>query len=160
MTNASWPFDWPEPDPLANTEVMELVVEGVHVAVRVDEHGRPLTVSAGAWLGADAERIAKLALAMAEMRVRHAADQFRKAAVDAERTEASTKTKQEKAREHWTNEWLQAAYNDHPDYGAERLALTARRIHAKNKPEPEFEKEREKITEHRARQFLKDKPSK
>ena len=74
-----------------------------------------------------------------------------------ERTNASTRTLREKAREHFSFEWLQAAYNGHPDHGAERLALEARKIAFRNELPAA---RREQITEYRAKQFLKTKRKK
>ena len=134
------------------TKVLELLVEGVRV--RLDEQGRPLTVSTAAWLGDDRERIARLALNVAEMRLRRAADRRRKAADDATRTAESAKSRRKNARKHWFGEWLQAAHNAHPEYGAERLAQAARHTIAMNgKEKPEFAK-RHQVTKYRAQQYL------
>ena len=38
------------------TEVLELVIEGVRVRVRLDEQGRPMSLMTGSWKGGDAER--------------------------------------------------------------------------------------------------------
>jgi hypothetical protein len=84
-----------------------------------------------------------------------AADQRAKAAHHAKRTAKSANTRREKTRVHWSTKWLQEAHNLHPDYGAERLALEARKHIALNcKGMPEFAK-RDEITEYRAAQYLK-----
>jgi len=139
------------------TQVLELLIEGVRVRVRLDEQGRPITVTGSSWKGGNAECITRLALNEAMWRLRHEAEQKRKQALDADRTAKSTETKQENAREHWTTEWLAAAYNVYPDYGAERLMQEARKIAALNGMD---EAKRNKINKYRAEQYLKTKRSK
>ena len=145
-----------KPAEMTTGKLLELVVEGVRVRVRLDEQGRPRAVMSGCWKGGDAERITRLALNEATWRLKYEAEQRAKAARDAARTAKSTETKRKKARNHWSLKWLEDAYKLHPDYGAERLALEACKQVALNreKDSPEYAK-RHQITEDRARKYLK-----
>jgi hypothetical protein len=86
-----------------NTQVLELLIEGVRVRVRV-----------------------------AQRRLKSEAEQRAKAAHDEKRIAKSTEIRREKARKHSSLEWLEAAYNVHPGCGAERLMREARKIAAWN----------------------------
>jgi hypothetical protein len=150
-----------KPAEMTTGKLLELVVEGVRVRVRLDEQGRPRAVMSGCWKGGDAERITRLALNEATWRLQYEAEQKRKKARDANRTTKSTKKKRENARDHWSLTWLEDAHKLHPDYGAKRLAQAARKMIALNckKDSPEYAK-RDEITEYRAAQYLKTARSK
>jgi hypothetical protein len=116
-----------------------------------------VTVNSGCWKGGDAERITRLALEAAQWRLKSEAEQRAKAAHDATRTANSTETRRKKSREHWTREWLEAAHNAHPDYGADRLMFEARKIAALNGIAEDM---RDQIKKDRARKYLETVRSK
>ena len=130
--------------------IRELIVEGHRVQVRLDQKGKPVAAFM-AWPVGDQVRLARLAMASAW-------DAFARQAKSKShviRTDRSRETKRLRAEERATrdNEWLDAAYRAHPDFGDELLTQEARRIHALNRPEAPA-KERNEITESYAKQFL------
>ncbi|MBI3041553.1 MAG: hypothetical protein HYY78_01850 [Betaproteobacteria bacterium] len=140
---------------LETTQLLELIVEGKPVRVRIDAAGNPITLNAGCWIGGDDERIAKLALATVRLQIREATARRHHAT----RTQASTSTKRDRAADFWGDEWLAVAHLKHPDYRADRLAQEARRIIALNGEEKSAYKKRKDITVYRAKQYLKNKDS-
>lgn len=83
------------------------------------------------------------------------------------RTEGAQKANAErrkKSAKHWALDWLEAAYREDPQRGADALAQRARALCAMNTDTPAngsggARHHRDQITQHRARAFLRGKKS-
>jgi hypothetical protein len=143
----------PAADRFANTTKHGVAIEGVRVNLRLDAKGKPLSVSAGHWIGdRTGERAAKLAIALvrtATVNAKGTAD--RKAGA-----KTSAKNRRKAAAEHWSCEWLEGAYQGEPSMGAERLAREARKQCALNRPDITAKK-RDEISVYRAKELLRGK---
>jgi hypothetical protein len=112
-----------------------------------------LTTAAGFWAdeSGPAERLAVLAVGFIRSQLELAAE----AAAQTNRTGISTKIRQEAARKHGSNEWLEAAHWANPALGAGKLARAARRLVDLNISDDEISAEkRAEITVYRARKYL------